>query len=176
MLALDADPGGVAGEGHVAEPVDVMKSIRSTLLLLEHTFEEEQIEVTTRFNEHPALVLADARALNQVFLNLIKNAAEAFAGMGGHIEVDVREEGSWVVVEVRDDGPGIPESILNRLFEPFVTTKETTRGSGLGLSISLRIVEDHDGSIEIQPREGPGTVARVALPRADSGRGQPIHR
>ncbi len=153
-------------DGTGTAPVDVRKGLRSTLLLLEQTFEEEHIEVTTRFDEQPPLVLGDAGALNQVFLNLIKNAVEAFAGMGGKIEVDAREEGSEVVIEVRDDGPGIPGHVLNRLFEPFVTTKETGRGSGLGLSISLSIVEEHGGAIDLHPREGRGTLARVSLPSA----------
>ncbi len=147
-------------------PVDVRKSLLSALLLLEPSFEEGTIQVVTRFEGEPLLVLGDPRALNQVFINLIKNAAEALAGTGGQIVVAAREHGSSVVVEVRDDGPGIPKAIATRLFEPFATTKDRGHRRGMGLSISLRVVEAHGGTIELLPRPEGGTIARVSLPAA----------
>jgi signal transduction histidine kinase len=147
-------------------PVDVRKGLRSTLRLIESTFHDQNVRVTTRFDDPLPPVLADSGALNQVFLNLIKNAADAFEGNGGEIEVDARKQGASVVIEVRDDGPGIPASVRDRLFEPFVTTKEAGHGTGLGLSISRRIIDAHGGSIELLPREERGTVARVSLPSA----------
>jgi signal transduction histidine kinase len=100
-------------------------------------------------------VEGEARALNQVFLNLLKNAAESLA-----------------VVEIRDDGPGIAPEVLERVFEPFSTTKGTERGSGLGLSICRRIVSQHEGSIELESEPGRGTIARVRLPKRRAAAGE----
>ncbi|MFP6639038.1 MAG: ATP-binding protein, partial [Myxococcota bacterium] len=111
----------------------------------------------------PRLV-ADAGALNQVFLNLIKNAAESFEGRGGRIRVELRAEAEEVVVEVRDDGPGIALEDLDALFDPFFTTKQSSGGTGLGLSISQRIVHAHAGRIEVESERGRGTTVRVILP------------
>jgi signal transduction histidine kinase len=106
----------------------------------------------------------DGRALNQVFLNLLKNAAEAYAEGGGTIRVRMRHEGGVIVVEIRDDGPGIAPELHERLFEPFFTTKEAGRGTGLGLSISRRIVSEHGGAISVKSAPGEGTCLRIELP------------
>jgi two-component system NtrC family sensor kinase len=102
--------------------------------------------------------------LNQVFLNLLKNAAEALEGRGGTVWVSARREGDAVRVLVRDDGPGIAREALGRIFEPFHTTKAPGRGSGLGLSISRRIVADHGGTLEVESSPGAGATFSVRLP------------
>ncbi len=117
-------------------------------------------------------VEGEARALNQVFLNLLKNAAESLAGKSGCIDLTARPEGDAVVVEIRDDGPGIAPEVLERVFEPFSTTKGTERGSGLGLSICRRIVSQHEGSIELESEPGRGTIARVRLPKRRAAAGE----
>jgi two-component system NtrC family sensor kinase len=102
--------------------------------------------------------------LNQVFLNLIKNAAEAFPPEGGSIRVSVRCDDGAVVVTVADDGPGIPEDARPLLFEPFFTTKAAGEGTGLGLSISQKIVVAHGGELEVDSEAGRGTRFSVRLP------------
>ena len=109
-------------------------------------------------------LFADAGALNQVFLNLIKNAAESFGEGSGQIDVRLRHDEGHVVVEVEDDGEGISEQALPSLFEPFFTTKEKTGGTGLGLSISRGIVIAHGGRIEVESQVGEGTTFRIFLP------------
>jgi two-component system, NtrC family, sensor kinase len=109
-------------------------------------------------------VEGDARALNQVFLNLLKNAAEAFEGRRGRVEVHARLEGDEVVVSIRDDGPGVAPELRERLFEPFFTTKPAGKGTGLGLSISQRIVAEHGGQIALESEPGEGTCVTVRLP------------
>ena len=146
-------------------PVDVRKGLRSTLRLLEPTFHDENVEVSTDFAEDLPMVQADSGALNQVYLNLIKNAVDAFEEGGGAIRVSAHRHGRGSLrIEIADDGPGIPEEAADRLFEPFFTTKSAGRGSGLGLSICQRIVNAHGGSIELLPGKGGGSVARVSLP------------
>lgn len=108
--------------------------------------------------------------LNQVFLNLLKNAAEALEGRGGIVTVSAVVDGAWVVVRVRDDGPGVAPELHTKLFEPFYSTKEAGRGTGLGLSISRRIVNDHGGSIEVESAPGQGTTFSVRLPVGDRER------
>jgi two-component system NtrC family sensor kinase len=109
-------------------------------------------------------VEGDPRALNQVFLNLLRNAAEALEGRGGTIWVCARGEGDEVRLEVRDDGPGIPPEEMAHIFEPFHTTKPAGAGTGLGLSISQRIVADHGGSLEAHSTPGAGASFVIRLP------------
>jgi signal transduction histidine kinase len=101
--------------------------------------------------------------LNQVWTNLIANAADA-VGESGRIAVRTRHEGAWVVVEIEDDGPGIPDDVKERVFDPFFTTKPIGVGTGVGLDISRHIVqEQHGGVLELDSRPGR-TVFTVRLP------------
>jgi signal transduction histidine kinase len=122
------------------------------------------VEIREELAPDLPLLEGDARSLNQVFLNLLKNAAEAYEGRHGRVEVRARAEGGAVIVEIRDDGPGIAPELRDRLFEPFFTTKAAGKGTGLGLSISQRIVTEHGGRIELDSAAGGGTCARVTLP------------
>jgi two-component system NtrC family sensor kinase len=101
---------------------------------------------------------------SEVFLNLLKNAAEALEDRGGSVALSAVVEGPWVVVRVRDDGPGVAPELHTKLFEPFYSTKEAGRGTGLGLSISRRIVNDHGGSIGVESAPGQGTTFTIRLP------------
>jgi signal transduction histidine kinase len=129
-----------------------------------YAMREVGARVETVLPEGVPHVAGDARALNQVFLNLLKNATEALEGTGGIVRVRLGQEGSWVVIEIRDDGPGIPPEIRERLFEPFFSTKGAGRGTGLGLSICRRIVSEHGGSIRVDSSSEAGTTFMVRLP------------
>jgi signal transduction histidine kinase len=146
-------------------PVDLARGLRTTLRLMGHTLVAGGIEVHSEVPEGLPQIRGDARALNQVFLNLLKNAAESFEHGAGAVWVTAREEEDAVLVEIRDDGPGIAPEVRDRLFEPFVSTK-AGRGSGLGLSISRRIMEEHGGRLELESERGAGTrvVLRFPLP------------
>ncbi|MGH0032378.1 MAG: ATP-binding protein [Myxococcota bacterium] len=146
--------------------IDVARGLESTLQLMGHGLSGAGIEVRTALGESLPPVLGDARALNQVFLNLLKNAAEAFEGRAGRIDVRAFREGSWILVEIQDDGPGVAPDTEARIFEPFFTTKEAGQGSGLGLSITQRIVNEHDGRIEWLRPETGGSCFRIHLPVA----------
>ena len=110
-------------------------------------------------------VLCDAAQIEQVLLALIMNAADALP-QGGNVwlTTSFSREDQRVTVVVRDDGIGIPADLLPHLFEPFLTTKETGRGVGLGLAISQSILERHSGNIEVQSDLGRGTTFTVTLP------------
>lgn len=115
--------------------------------------------------------IADADLLREAFLNLFLNACQA-AGADGDVEATVEHDGTTCVVRILDRGPGIPPAIRDRAFEPFVSTK--TGGTGLGLPIVKRLVEQLGGAIAIGDREGGGTSVTVTLPDADrtSSRGR----
>ena len=105
--------------------------------------------------------------LEQVFLNLVVNAAESMEGKGNLELRSYSEDNSGlVVVEIKDEGPGISEEIAKRIFEPFFTTKERGRGTGLGLAISHGIIKAHKGTMKMESRVGEGTVFIVSLPSA----------
>jgi signal transduction histidine kinase len=154
-----------AGAGRTSTtPVDVRQGLRSTANLIGPTLRSARLSLTLDLAEDLPLVFGDAGALNQVFLNLLRNAADACEGRGNNIAVIARAEGGNVVIEVHDDGGGIAPEIRKRLFEPFVTNKPAGRGTGLGLSISRRVVEAHHGTIELLDAPERGAIARVTLP------------
>ena len=109
-------------------------------------------------------VFGDAAGLEQLFLNLLLNAAEALP-RGGGATIGAWRDGDSVCIRVEDDGPGIPERARDRIFEPLFSTKEA--GTGLGLTISLRIVEAHRGELSVRDAEGVGTCVEVRLPAAN---------
>ena len=115
--------------------------------------------------EEGAIVEADRDQLTQVLVNLIKNAEEAMlsTGKGGAVTVTVRALATTATLEVKDEGPGIPPDLRARLFEPYVTTKPA--GTGLGLAIAARIVQEHDGKLEVADTAGPGATFVLTLPR-----------
>lgn len=120
------------------------------------------IAIATEFAEtRPAL--CDPDQIYQVALNLMVNALQALHA-GGRIALRTFDDGDMTCFEVEDDGPGIPQTLEKRIFDPFVTGREG--GTGLGLALVRRVVESHDGSIELRNRSGTGTIFRVCLPAA----------
>jgi len=148
-------------------PLDVRPGIEIALRLLEHRVRERGVRVERALAPDLPAVLAGGGDLNQVWTNLLVNALDAVRE-GGRVEVRAREEPGWVVVEVADDGPGVPEAIRGRIFEPFFTTKGVGEGTGLGLDVVARVVGAAGGRVELEPRPGE-TVFAVRLPVAATG-------
>ncbi|HVK57573.1 MAG TPA: ATP-binding protein [Candidatus Kapabacteria bacterium] len=143
------------------QEVDIHEGINNTLTILKHKMKNARLE--TRFAQNLPRIQARGGELNQVWTNLIDNAIHATNG-AGRITVTTRAENSHVVVEIADNGTGIPSEIQNRIFEPFFTTKGVGSGTGLGLVISHRIVADgHGGEIEFESEPG-NTVFKIRLP------------
>lgn len=136
-----------------------------SLRLVQHQLDLAGIQVQPRLDPDLPPVLCDAAQMEQVILALVMNALDAMP-QGGNLWVatSFSHEPNHVRIVVRDDGSGIPAEILPRIFEPFLTTKETGRGVGLGLAISHSILERHNGSIEVQSEAGRGTTFTVTLP------------
>jgi PAS domain S-box-containing protein len=146
-----------------------MSHIRSlideVLGLLRHPLELDSITIEEDFDEHVPTLLLDREKMRQVFMNLLVNAKQAITGQGV-IRITTRyEEGrEEVIVQVTDNGSGIETANLTRIFDPFFTTKPTGEGTGLGLSVSYGIVQDHRGHIAVASEPGKGTTFTIVLP------------
>lgn len=146
--------------------VDLNQVIRETLVLARRYEGVEQLTIVEALSEEPLYVSADPHQLQQVFTNVITNAAEASVRGGTFsIVTDEDSSGGFVVAQLIDTGKGMSPADLARVFEPFFTTKGERKGTGLGLSVSLGIVRRHGGTIEIDSEEGVGTTVTVQLPR-----------
>jgi signal transduction histidine kinase len=138
------------------------EGLESTLLLARHELKSHTVKKS--FGDIP-LVTCSPSQINQVFLNLINNAAQAIESGRGVITLTTRRHDTdYVAVEVQDNGNGIPAEILPRIFDPFFTTKDVGKGTGLGLSIAYKIVEQHGGKISVDSAVGVGTKFTVVLP------------
>jgi signal transduction histidine kinase len=143
--------------------VDVHAGLNSTLILLGHKLKKGDVEVVREYEKDLPPVCGHTGELNQVWTNLLDNAIDAVDGHG-RITVRTATENGRVLVEIADDGPGIPEDVRERIFEPFYTTKDVGEGTGLGLDISHRVVvEDHKGDIRVLSEPGD-TRFQVRLP------------
>ena len=145
------------------QPTDLNHVIEQSLRLMQHQADLGGIQVQPQLEPDLPLVRCDAAQIEQVLLALIMNAMDAMP-QGGNLWIISSSSNHRVQIIVRDDGSGIPAEILPRIFEPFLTTKETGRGVGLGLAISHSILERHNGTIEVQSEVGRGTTFTVTLP------------
>ncbi len=140
--------------------------IDMTLQLLRHRFKSYGVRVDSKRSVPLTEVLADPDQLKEAFVNILINACEA-VGEGGAITIEEEEEmqeplGPVSVIRISDNGPGIPADLLEKVFEPFFSTKE--EGTGLGLSIAVRVVEQHGGRLAVESVEGHGTTFIITLP------------
>ncbi|MEO8057096.1 MAG: ATP-binding protein [Burkholderiales bacterium] len=144
------------------EWVNLHKGIDSTLNIVNNEI-KYKADVVKQYGTLPNVRCLPSE-LNQVFMNLLVNAAHAVHKERGTITVRTGTESEEVWVEIEDDGGGIPSENLKRIFDPFFTTKPVGKGTGLGLSLSYGIVKKHGGRIEVDSEVGRGTRFRVTLP------------
>ena len=153
--------------GIEAELLDLNKVVTDVLSLLEHQFDGSRITLRRELASELPLVSGNENRLQQVFFNLMLNARDAMSH-GGWLTLTSRTEGEAVVVEVKDTGTGIEPEAVRRIYDPFFTTKGVGQGTGLGLSVSYGIVQEHGGSITVDSVPGQGTTFTVALPKSRS--------
>jgi len=144
--------------------VSLNKVIADTLALLEHPFKVAHIQVQPELQENLPLIQGNAGRLQQVFLNLFLNAKDAMAG-GGVLTVETLN-GEFVSARVSDTGSGIEQENIHRIYDPFFTTKTEgqNRGTGLGLSVTYGIIQEHAGNIRVESRPGEGTTFTLDFP------------
>jgi two-component system NtrC family sensor kinase len=143
--------------------MDVNKSLLDVLSLLEHQLTGSRIRVRRELASDLPPIRGNENGIQQVFFNLILNARDAMP-RGGWLTLVTYADGDTVVVEVRDTGHGIRKEHVRRIYDPFFTTKGIGRGTGLGLSVSYGIVQEHGGGIFVDSTPGQGTRFQVALP------------
>jgi hypothetical protein len=157
-------------DGSVFELTRVDEVIQNSFKLCGQQLRNHGIEVATECDPSLPEILGDPIRLEQVLTNLITNARIALQSTSKEEKLITvralhREADQSVSIEVADNGPGIPAAIRAKIFQPFFTTREPGKGTGLGLSVATRIVEEHQGRIELESQEGQGTLFRVVLPR-----------
>jgi signal transduction histidine kinase len=143
--------------------VDLHEGLETTLTVLGYKLKHTTIELVRDYDRTLPKLTVSGSELNQVWTNLLDNAIDAL-GEQGTITITTRSDGDCAVIEIADDGPGIPDELASRIFDPFFTTKDVGRGTGLGLATARRIVVDrHDGSLTLDSRPGR-TAFSVRLP------------
>ena len=146
--------------------VDINDLLRSVVTLNQLRARTEGITITENYSGEPLYVEGSPEQIRQVFLNLFSNATEAMT-QGGKIEVETTARNKEVVIAIADTGRGIPSNILDKIFDPLFTTK--SNGNGLGLTVSLSIIRDHRGTINVDSVENKGTKLTVTLPQILQG-------
>ena len=147
-----------------SEEVRLRDVVDRVMTLLEHRLRLGDVDTVIDVSDDLPAITGDASQLEQVVLNLVMNAAEAQDARGA-ITIRARADGDDVVLDVEDEGPGIEEAHLERIFDPFFSTKDEGRGVGLGLSVVYGIVEAHGGTIAVDSAPGEGTCFHVRIPR-----------
>ena len=143
------------------EDGDINAVITELLDFVRPELDQAGVKVESALSEGIPILRIDARFIKQALLNLIKNAVAAMPD-GGLLRIETLRSGTEVLVRISDTGGGIPEQIMDKIFEPYFTTKPF--GTGLGLTIVFKIVKEHFGDISVTSREGEGTTVSISLP------------
>ncbi|HMY71086.1 MAG TPA: PAS domain S-box protein, partial [Blastocatellia bacterium] len=144
-------------------PVDLNRVLDDTIQLLEAQLRNTEIEVVRNYADQLPPAPANAAKLQQVFMNLILNARDAMP-QGGRLEIATEADIDSVSIRFRDTGSGIAPEHLAKIYDPFFTTKQIGKGTGLGLAVSYGIIRDHGGDILVQSQQGEGTLFQITLP------------
>ena len=143
---------------------DIHNGINDTLKLLSHKIKSGKVSINTHYDTSLPEVLIFPGQLNQVWTNIIDNAIDALEGISQPaIDLHTRKENGNAVIEISDNGTGIPEDVKNRIFDPFYTTKDVGKGSGMGLDISRKIIQSHHGKISVESKKNQ-TTFRIQIP------------
>ena len=143
--------------------LDLHQGIQSTLNVLNHKLRKVGHEVVTEFDEAMPKIMGLPGELNQVWTNLIDNAIDALPPKGGRLTIRTKATENFAYTYVQDNGHGIAQEHLNHIFEPFYTTKEVGKGTGLGLDVTQKIIKQHNGQVKATSKPGE-TIFEVCLP------------
>jgi len=145
------------------QPIEARQVVTDSLRIVEPQAEDQKIKISLIERENVPPIFGDAEVLRSVFSNLFINAVQAMEKDGGKLNVTISPDEEFVKIEIMDTGIGISSENLDKIFEPYFSTKET--GTGLGLAIVKKTVDDHNGTIEVESKLVKGTKFTVRLPR-----------
>jgi signal transduction histidine kinase len=151
-------------EASPPKPISVSAIVREILKGITSAAEQNGIAFQVSICEDPCVLLGDALQLNRAIQNVILNAIQACSGKKGIISVSCTQKDFYVDLRIEDTGAGIQPSQINRIFDPYFTTKQAQSGTGLGLYITKKVIEDHSGSIKVESTPGVGSVFTIRLP------------
>ncbi|MBI5192925.1 MAG: PAS domain S-box protein [Nitrospirae bacterium] len=144
--------------------VDINTLLDEVLSLMSYAISKNGITLRKELDSGLPRLMIDHHKMGQVVMNILLNAVQAIKGTGGQLSVSTYEEDGWCCIDITDNGAGIPPHVLPKIFDPFFTTKDVGKGTGLGLAVSLGIVEKHSGKIDVKSTEGKGTTFTIRLP------------
>ncbi len=150
-------------KGESIERIDINENIEKVISLLDYKIVRKNVEIIKNYKNGKISVEADSQLFQEVLMNIIINALDA-VGEEGRIEIITEKESKNVVVEISDNGEGIEETEIEKIFDPFYTSKEPGQGTGLGLSVSLGIIANMGGTIEVESKKGKGSLFRIIIP------------
>jgi signal transduction histidine kinase len=148
--------------------ISLEEAVERAILLVHHQLERRKIEVKRDGSGNNHQVTADPHSLTQILVNLLMNAADSMPD-GGVLSIEIQQGNNRVYLLIRDTGSGIEEEHLEKIWEPFFTTKEVGKGTGLGLSVTKKLVEEMSGTITVTSEKGKGTECRLTFPAAVGG-------
>ena len=152
-------------ESTTMKPTEINAVVEAALQIVNHQLGVNNVKISKELASNLPTCDASANQLQQAIMNFAINAQQAMGSEGGNLIVRTHGgNGGEVVIEIEDDGPGIPEDIRAKIFEPFFTTKPAGQGTGLGLSVTYGIIKDHGGEIQVEDAPGGGTRFVVRLP------------
>ena len=146
------------------EPLDVHQVIDEIVQSSMDTFNNRTITLEKEYSDDIPAIDGVTQQIRQAIHNIVKNAGESFTHDEGKITISTEQDGSHIKIHIKDNGCGIPEKDLDRIFDPFYTTKSALHRPGLGLLASLGIIKNHQGKIDVHSRPGEGTTFTVTLP------------
>ncbi len=144
--------------------VDLNQVAKDAMAIVEHQLEMNKVKLISKFDDALPDISGNANQIQQVLINLMINAQQAMDGRAGEVTVTTSSNNGDVSVQVADNGPGIPEEIQAKIFEPFYTTKPVGKGTGLGLSVSYGIIQEHNGDIQLQSSPDEGSTFTLTFP------------
>src|ERR1700674_4975293 len=147
-----------------SKPMSVSAVLREVVKGVGAIAVQSGVELKTSICEDTCILLGDAVQIKRAIQNVIINAVQACAGKKGSVSVDCSRKDFYVHLRVEDNGHGIPPARIDKIFDPYFTTKQGKSGTGLGLYITKKVVEDHNGSIKVESTSGVGTVFTIRLP------------
>lgn len=143
--------------------------VKDAVVIISHTLRHRNISLSIDDIPDSLKIYCDFQKMSQIFVNLINNAIDAIGDNEGFIKISAEKNNDKIVVAIVDNGSGISEENINDVFTPYITSKEKNKGTGLGLFIVKRIIEDHNGTIALSSKAGEGTDFTITLPEAVQG-------